>query len=436
VLLLIIFLSYFFSTWKQKREPFKNPISAPLLLWFGWALAESFNPQITNFAVPLLGLRMSFIYVPLIYLGYWYFETEERVRTFSLYMLEAGAVVSFLGIMQSFIGLDFLNPGADPYLRLRLIRYVPGTNEAILRPTGTFVDAGRFAQYLFVVAFIGLGLLAYLYSTQGAKNRKLILLPMSCWMVVLAGIFVSGQRSVLLLLLGSFALLIPAYIFAKRGRKKVHNLRPVLRAVSAGGMALLLLYLWLPGIFHNVLLFYDQTMNPESRYSEVSTRSSGYWGSIGYAYQNSGLIGYGTGSASLGLQYLYKTVSENEYTGLYHVEGGYASVLWEWGVVGLILWLLWTVLLLRAMAKKIVLLRGTPYYWLGVAIACYSASFLVPLFYLGFQVYQNYISQAFFWFLVGLFFRLSVLARVDSRNMAVVQAREAGVWKEASPRTV
>ena len=426
VLFLLILVSYFLEGWKRRGDSFKNPVRVPLLLWFGWAIAECFNSQITNFAVPALGLRMSFLYIPLIYLGYQFFADETQLKKFSLYMLEIGAVVSVLGIIQSIIGLSFLNPIADdPYLRLRLIRYVPGTNEQIFRPTGTFVDAGRFSQYLFVVAFIGLGLLAYLYSTQGTKGRKYILLPLTCWMLVLAGIFASAQRSIILLLAVSFILLVPAYLFAKQGRVRVHNLRPVIRAVLAGMLALVLLYAWFPDRFGSVFRFYDSTINPESQYSEVGSRSVGYWGGIVSAYDRSGAMGHGTGSASLGLQYLYKAVTESAYSEINHVEGGFAGVLWEWGGVGLALWLWWTCFLIIAMLRKMVILRGTPYYWLGVSILLFTVCFLFPLFYLGFQIYQNYVSQAFFYFLVGLFFRLPALAERESKLIAVPSRRTA-----------
>jgi hypothetical protein len=426
VLFLIILVSYFLDGWKRRSEPFKNPVRVPLLLWFGWAIADSFNTQITNFAVPALGLRMSFLYIPLIYLGYHFFRDETQLKKFSLYTLEMGAVVSVLGIIQSIIGLNFLNPIADdPYLRLRLVRYVPGTHEEILRPTGTFVDAGRFAQYLFVVAFIGLGLLAYLYATQGTKGRKLILLPMTCWMLVLAGIFASAQRSIIVLLAVSFLSLLPAYVFAKQGRVKVHNLRPVLRAVLAGCLAMALLYAWFPERFSSVFRFYDSTINPQSQYAEVGHRSSGYWNTIIYAYEESGLIGHGTGTASLGLQYLYKALTESAYAAINHTEGGYAGVLWEWGGVGLALWLWWTCFLVIAMFRKMMILRGTPYYWLGVSILLFTLCFLFPLFYLGFQMYQNYVSQAFFYFLIGLFFRLPTLAGRDSKLIAVTSRRTA-----------
>ncbi len=424
VLFLIILVSYFLDGWKRRGESFKNPVRVPLLLWFGWAFADSFNSHITNFAVPALGLRMSFFYIPLIYLGYHFFRDEAQLKKFSLYMIEMGAVVSVMGIVQSVIGLSFLNPIADdPYLRLRLVRYVPGTHEEILRPTGTFVDAGRFSQYLFVVAFIGLGLLAYLYATQGTKGRKLILLPLTCWMLVLAGIFVSAQRSIIALLAIAFLALIPAYVFSKQGRVRVHNLRPIIRAVLAGSLAMALLYAWSPDRFSNVFRFYDLTINPQSQYAEVGNRGSGYWNIIVYSYEQSGMIGHGTGSASLGLQYLYKAVTQSSYSAITHTEGGYAGVLWEWGGIGLALWLWWTCFLILAMFRKIIILRGTPYYWLGVSILFFSICFLFPLFYLGFQTYQNYVSQAFFYFLVGLFFRLPALAGKDMKLVAVSSRR-------------
>jgi hypothetical protein len=51
-------------------------------------------------------------------------------------------------------------------------------------------------------------------------------------------------------------------------------------------------------------------------------------------------------------------------------------------------------------------LRHTRFYWLAVAVTLYAFFLLFPWFYLGMQVYQQYVAQAFLWFLVGMVFRL------------------------------
>lgn len=151
---------------------------------------------------------------------------------------------------------------------------------------------------------------------------------------------------------------------------------------------------------------------PTSQYSELGTRLASSWRDILRAFQSSGLIGHGTGTASLGLQYIASYWGGWGNPALYNVEGGYASVIWEWGIVGLVLWLLWSVFLLMKLIGTVRKLRPTPFYWLAISVTLYSFFQLFLWFYLGIQVYQQYVAQAFLWFLAGVVFRLPSIAGV------------------------
>ena len=155
---------------------------------------------------------------------------------------------------------------------------------------------------------------------------------------------------------------------------------------------------------------YAETLTPGSPYSQLGQRTAGQWSDIVRAFQSSGILGHGTGTASLGLQYVFRG-SENLGSGLYHVEGGYASVIWEWGIIGLLVWVSWSLVLLTDVVRRIVSLRNSRFFWLGLGIGFYVFFILFAWFYLGMQVYQNYITQAFLWLLVGVLFRLPMLAR-------------------------
>ena len=70
--------------------------------------------------------------------------------------------------------------------------------------------------------------------------------------------------------------------------------------------------------------------------------SSGWRGATVAGVRIGGVTGAGTGAGSLGLQYLGEGAAQGQVTGVEQVEGGYASVGQQWGVIGLLLWLGWT----------------------------------------------------------------------------------------------
>jgi hypothetical protein len=159
-----------------------------------------------------------------------------------------------------------------------------------------------------------------------------------------------------------------------------------------------------------VYRFCIETLSPLARETELAWRPSVYWQDIVKAARESGLVGHGTGTASLGLQYVYDLdymYADQLYP--YAIEGGYAAVLWEFGLVGLAVWLWWTTRLVIASVETTRVLRGSRFYWIGISLSIFIFCFLFPYFFLGMQVYQNYVINAYHWFLCGLLFRLPAL---------------------------
>jgi O-antigen ligase len=136
------------------------------------------------------------------------------------------------------------------------------------------------------------------------------------------------------------------------------------------------------------------------------------------------LLGHGTGSASLGLQYI-SLLDPRAKIPPPAVEGGYAAVLWEWGVVGLVVWLWWTIRLLQKLWVATTKVAGSPYHMYGFSALLYTFFILFAWFFLGLQPYQNYITQAYLWFLAGLAFKLPQLARTQAESVARPRGRTA-----------
>jgi hypothetical protein len=409
ILIGITYLSYFSYSWKLRRERkdhFRNPLGVPLLLMFAWACVELVNPGITDILVPILGLRMTFLYVPMIYLGYSFFRHERDVSRFFILLISFALPISSLGIAQSVLGSQLLNPQSAPNFDLSSVRAVPGSSFTVTRATSVFVDPGRYAMYLFAMVYLGLGLLGYLLETRPKPSAKLRLWVVLCWSLVLVGLFVCGQRAAIVWLILSVPLIGFGYWYAKHWGRSSRRSSQLIQAALVCAVGLYLASVFFPLAFRSASALYQATINPTSQYSELTTRPVSYWADIKRALESNALIGHGTGTNSLGLQYVASYEAEQRMPGNYHVEAGFAAVIWEWGVVGLCLWLWWSVLLVVKLIQKVMTLRFTRYYWLGVSIALFAFFLLFPWFYMGMQVYQQYVTQAFLWFMVGLVFRL------------------------------
>lgn len=413
MLAVTIYVSFFVSRHLGNEARLQLPsLQVPLLAFVAWVILSAFNPQMDNVAVPLLGIRMTLFYVPLLYVGYAFFRNDLDFRKFLTLMVIIAAAVASLGILQSIVGLDLLNPADAPHLRLYLTRYSPESSMAVPRPNGTFVDAGRFGQYMLFSVFVGLGFLGYLYSSRDPANLRRRRWALLLWVVSVIGLFLSGGRGPILFALLSVPVLLYAQVWDKRRQQFRRSVFPVGRVMVGSILFLVLLGSVVPDRFEAVSRFMSETIDPRRRASEFDHRPASYWRNNVDAYQRGGLLGHGTGSASLGRQYLTPFLSEQQaYQYRAQTEGGYASVLWEWGVVGLVLWVWWSLALMKALYTATRQSAGTRFFWVAASISVCVFIVLFPIFYMGMQVYQNYVTQALLWFLVGMVLRFTSIAQ-------------------------
>jgi hypothetical protein len=134
-------------------------------------------------------------------------------------------------------------------------------------------------------------------------------------------------------------------------------------------------------------------------------------------------VGYGTGVASLGAQYVARImgVPPSEVG----VESGYGNVLLELGILGLILFLLWTSNLIAACFMVALRLKGTWGFPLAISIGLFSFFLLFLTMWGTIVVYEDFVNNAYFWFLMGVLFRLPGLVREDAeQQLAAVTARD------------
>jgi hypothetical protein len=170
--------------------------------------------------------------------------------------------------------------------------------------------------------------------------------------------------------------------------------------------------------------FYSETLSPTSSASELRARSWDYplLNLMTALHHPRWLYGDGTGTASLGMQYVARVLGQ-EPIGFW-VENGWGTLILEMGILGPILWIAWTSSLLYFSWKAVRQLRGTVYFPLALAIFWYAFILLVPFSYNGMASYQDYIMNAYLWLWIGVLFRLPHLARNQQPSSRTVQSPE------------
>src|ERR1700730_5339353 len=166
-LLLIVYLS-FFAAYRRKEkgsETFRPPFLMILVIFWWFGAAQGFNPASTSLVYGLLGMKLYFAYVPLLFVGYALIDSEADLRRFFGVNLGLMFVIIALGIVQSIAGHTFLNPempGEDIRSVSQAYRESPITGLIAYRPTSVFVSAGRFADFLIVAWLVVFGFGGYL----------------------------------------------------------------------------------------------------------------------------------------------------------------------------------------------------------------------------------------------------------------------------------
>lgn len=408
----LTYVSFLFAVRRHEAKVFRPPFVLPLTLFFWFALAQVFNPNSPSIFYGLLGVKLYFYYIPLMFVGYALLRDEEDLRRILVWNLALGGVISLLGIVQAIVGPDFLSPETmSPELAAlsHVYRAAPISGVKLLRPVSVFVSDGRFAFFLELMWILGLGSAGFLMARM-QRGRRYVLMGIA---LVAGAIVLSGVRGAFVYGIATAILLAPSFL---RGAPAAERMgwRKVMRAVRwvsvLVGITLVVLAYYFPTEVGARWTFYTETLSPESPAYEVTRRAWDYPVSEFLKAFDAGhwLFGYGTGTASLGVFYVSRFFNV-PIPGI-GVESGFGCILLEFGMLGPILWFSWTGALLYHLWKQVRRLRGTPFDPLGNAIFWFALILLWPMTYGSLTVYQNFVSNAYLWLLVGILFRLPELA--------------------------
>jgi hypothetical protein len=418
----VVYISFFAALRRKEAQRFRPPFLIPFLVFFWFGVIQVFNPGSPSIFFGLLGLKLYFYYVPLVLIGYALLDSEEDLRKFFGVNLALAAIIGTLGIIQAVLGHTFLNP-EHPQEDIRLLSElyrptsVAGVN--IYRPTSVFVSDGRFTSYMMLAWIMAFGFGGYLLL----RSRKGRFLSFACLGIISLAIVLGGGRGPLLWTAGSALICAAAFLWGAPWRQGevLRVIRSLQRALLIGGLALLIFFFAYPDALLSRFAFYSETLSLDSPTGELIYRARDYpIQNFLNAFQNPRWpYGYGTGTASLGVQYVARILHYVSPAG--GTENGFGSIVLEMGILGLLLWLFWTSALVVAGWNVVRKLRGSPWFPLGFAIVWFTFLLLLPMTYNGLQVYQNFVMNAYLWLLIGVLFRLPHLALTAQSSAAAAQ---------------
>jgi hypothetical protein len=420
----LLYVSLFVEIRKGREKLFRPPFMLFLGMFIWLAAVQIFNQNSPSVAYGLLGFKVYFFYIPLMYVGYALIRSDEDLRKFLVANTVLAGVIASLGITQAILGHSFLNPtNLAPELRDlgQLDRYTPLTNQIVSLPTATFVSSGRFGVYLIIVSILTMGTAGYLLLCT-KRNRKLVFVVFA---LVGGATMFSGSRTAAVYVLASALVMPAAFIWgAPWRRRQAHRMvKAVRRGFIVATLGLAALLLVFPDEAGSRIAFYAETLLPSSSASEVGNRAWDYpiANLMGAFKGPNWVLGNGLGTASLGSQYVSKLLGERPLT--LWVEEGYGELIVEMGIVAPFLWILWTAALLIYAWRVVSRLRQTRLFPIAFAIFWYGFLLLYPFTYGGISLYQNYVNNAYFWLLVGVLFRLPDLLTSPSAPVVVPSGR-------------
>jgi hypothetical protein len=369
-------------------------------------------------------------------------DSEKDLRRFFMFNAILILGVASLGIAQAIIGPTFLNPTIiqeDIKDLSTLYRISPLTGQIAYRPTSVFVSTGRFQNLIVASWAIVVGFGGYLLL-RTKKGRTAAFLTVG---VLAVAAIMSTSRGVVMWCGGTSLVILAAFVWGApwKQRQATRVIRSIQRVILLGGLSIVIMTVIFPEQVGSRMAIYTETLSPYSTASELAYRTHEYpLRNFMAAFDTPRwLYGYGTGTASLGIQYVAR-ILKAPGTGI-SVENGYGQLVIELGIFGLLLWILLGAMMCSAAWKLVKQLRGSP--WFPIAFAIFWLMFLIffPIGYNSISFYQDFLVNAYFWILVGVFFRLPSMAlsaqyAAESREYAsaVGVARTARVSASQSAR--
>src|SRR5467141_5028328 len=107
---LALYLSFFIARKSTLTKLYRPPFLITLLLFFWYCVMQTFNPASTSIFYGLMGLKLCFLYAPLLFVGHALVDSEKELRRFFFFNSALILVVAGFGLAQSIFGHTSLTP--------------------------------------------------------------------------------------------------------------------------------------------------------------------------------------------------------------------------------------------------------------------------------------------------------------------------------------
>ena len=269
----IVYFSFLHAVRQRRAIRFHFPFLIFISFFFWLGILQCFNPNSPSLLYGLLGFKLYFFYIPLLFVGYELIRTDEDLRRFLVVNMGMAATIAALGIVQSIAGPSFLNPSVlAPDIRElgTLYRVDPVSGATLYQPNSVFVSAGRFDIYLILAWLLGLGSAGYLLLRRGRGQ----LIIFGALAVAAVAAMMCGGRGALLYNNRSLFVRLAAFLWgAPWSQKQAHKLvKAIWRTTAAAGIAMLIAVSVFPAAVGVRLSYYAQTILPNSPNEQLTGR--------------------------------------------------------------------------------------------------------------------------------------------------------------------
>ena len=105
-----MYLSFFAQVRRGREKLFHPPFIVFLLIFLWLGVIQIFNQNSPSILYGLLGFKLYFYYIPLMYVAYALIRNDEDLRKFLIANISLAGVISLIAIIQAIVGHSFLNP--------------------------------------------------------------------------------------------------------------------------------------------------------------------------------------------------------------------------------------------------------------------------------------------------------------------------------------